>query len=867
MGKSYVENSLKRFLKRKVKITLGFVVAFMITGTGVFAAESEVINKSEINIEELKPNKNGEKKNFVLGENINKLIVSGNLKTNNNKAGVHFNLDLKEKDLEANLSRHEGIGTAKEHTYFENINITNGGNIVLNDLEKQNETGYKNNAEFIKHWANAKENTEGTIEANSLTVVTGKSGIKAGTSDLTGNAVVNYEVNELNITSNSYGIYTINNGKINIGTENKKVEKVILNAGRTGILTENSGEVKIEGSNSKESVLEVHTTNSSYGAITLRNDDNADKGLIDIKGFETVSVISEKSAGVAVNAMYSGNKGTVNIIGNKVSIAGSDGIYIKGAGTNEEHSTVNISGTEILKISATSTNKNAVKVTNGGSVALENSKNLILDGNIDIAGNETLKADINADFKSEISQLNGYIKTGESAESNIEFSNNAVWNNTGNSSVTELTLNNGVINNDSVDNNISVGTLKGNGGAVNMAAVIDETTGKAKSGKVTINNIEKENVKLDVNFKNTGAVEADGDKAQEYFEELAKNIETTDTDSKITGTAALAEGFVSGGYEADITINKDGSKVENVTYTGLNSMIEGMRDLATINLLTWRQEMNSLNKRMGELRNSTGEHGVWSRVYTGKIENGSKYDNDYQTYQVGYDKKYTVDNGVMFVGGLVSYTDGETDYALGHGENYSVGAGIYATWLNNDGQFADVVLKQSRLHNKFDVRSKDLDKSQSGDYNNWGTSLSGQYGKRFDLNDKFFIEPSVELTLGRVEDTTYTTSAGVDVHQDTMYSLVGNVGTSVGYKFSDKGNVYARAALVKEFQGDIDTEYEKDGALERTSEDLGDTWAEFGVGVNYRVVENMNVYVDVQKTGEATVDNKWQANLGFRYEF
>lgn len=49
------------------------------------------------------------------------------------------------------------------------------------------------------------------------------------------------------------------------------------------------------------------------------------------------------------------------------------------------------------------------------------------------------------------------------------------------------------------------------------------------------------------------------------------------------------------------------------------------------------------------------------------------------------------------------------------------------TWLNNDGQFADVVLKQSRLHNKFDVTSKDGNKSQSGDYNNWGTSLSGQY--------------------------------------------------------------------------------------------------------------------------------------------
>ena len=37
MGKNYVENSLKRFLKRKVKITLGVVVSFLITGMVAFA--------------------------------------------------------------------------------------------------------------------------------------------------------------------------------------------------------------------------------------------------------------------------------------------------------------------------------------------------------------------------------------------------------------------------------------------------------------------------------------------------------------------------------------------------------------------------------------------------------------------------------------------------------------------------------------------------------------------------------------------------------------------------------------------------------------------------------------------------------------
>ena len=37
MGKNYAENSLKRFLKRKVKITLGLVVTFLITGMVAFA--------------------------------------------------------------------------------------------------------------------------------------------------------------------------------------------------------------------------------------------------------------------------------------------------------------------------------------------------------------------------------------------------------------------------------------------------------------------------------------------------------------------------------------------------------------------------------------------------------------------------------------------------------------------------------------------------------------------------------------------------------------------------------------------------------------------------------------------------------------
>lgn len=57
MGKNYVESSLKRFLKRKVKVTLGLVVTFLITGSVGFA-ENIVANKGTYD----------EKAEFIRGE-------------------------------------------------------------------------------------------------------------------------------------------------------------------------------------------------------------------------------------------------------------------------------------------------------------------------------------------------------------------------------------------------------------------------------------------------------------------------------------------------------------------------------------------------------------------------------------------------------------------------------------------------------------------------------------------------------------------------------------------------------------------------------------------------------------------------------
>ena len=776
------------------------------------------------------------------------------------------------------------------------------GNVILNgsvDIITQANAGFSGGIVNIADPDVVDENDGKVLVGKDLSIsATSKTGQAIGvyTTGKYGETTLNGDTN-INVNGNSgaFGISAKNGGTVSATGKNISIAATSTGGNATAVEANNGtgtgGEVvKLGGENTENIVLKANGKNFATG-IEVVNHNPKDGQKI------TGSKVEVNSKNLIIDVHSSDSEAAGIWVQNSTLEEGSTD-KIANVVVNSENTVINVTSDtkgNALGLVAMSQGKLEVNgnlevnaetaiLTRGNAVTTINKnkdKTVKLNGDIEFNYDKpTSGTPVDATVDLNLSNAESFFKgkivvTGEGIPENYEkvsnmnlgLSNKATWENTGDSFVSNLDLNNGIINNTSVKNDISVGTLKGNGGDINMVAEI-EADGTATSGKLAIDKVDNKDAKFNVNYSGEGNLEVSQKEAKKVFEDLAENI-TVGEGNSFNANAKIEEGLISGEHTAEF-VKGQGNEVvvkPNTVTTGSNSMVEGMRDLATINVLSWRQEMSSLNERMGELRNSTGSNGVWARVYGGKVENGSKYDNEYQTYQVGYDKKYPVENGDLFVGALVSYTDGKTDYNLGDGENYSVGAGVYATWLNRDGQFADVVLKQSRLHNKFDVRSKNGNLSQHGDYSNWGTSLSGQYGRRFDLDDKFFVEPSVQLTFGRVSSEDYTTSAGVKVEQDTAYTLVGDVGTAVGYKFSDKGNVYARASLVKEFKGDIDTKYSYGGKSEYTSEDLSDTWGEFGVGVNYRIRENVNMYVDIQRTEEATVENKWQANLGFRWEF
>ena len=197
--------------------------------------------------------------------------------------------------------------------------------------------------------------------------------------------------------------------------------------------------------------------------------------------------------------------------------------------------------------------------------------------------------------------------------------------------------------------------------------------------------------------------------------------------------------------------------------------------------MAWRAENDDMNQRLGELRDSKGEHGIWTRMVKGESEYGA-ITNKYTKYELGYDEKLST-NEHWTVGAAISYTDGDSSFAKGAGENTHKGLSVYGSYLADDGSYVDLIAKYAKLEHEFDV----LGGIGKGDYEANGYSVSAEYGKRFTKDNGFWVEPQVQLSYGKIGAVSYATANAI-AEQDGMDSLVGRVGFRMGKDFA-QGNV------------------------------------------------------------------------------
>ena len=443
--------------------------------------------------------------------------------------------------------------------------------------------------------------------------------------------------------------------------------------------------------------------------------------------------------------------------------------------------------------------------------------------------------------------------TGDSFINDIELSDGGVVNMQNGATefnASSIDMNDGVINLDGENQNVSVNELKGTNGTVNVASENN------KMNITTSNSIESLTVSATGNY----AEQLVQNNVNESLQNLADQVVDSTGESEKSAATDLyvAETAVAGAITAEV--GEDGNLLANTVNEKVNTSNNAISNMANIALMAWRAENNDMNKRLGELRDSKGEHGIWARMVRGEGTYES-IKNQYNTYQLGYDEKLST-NPNWTVGAALSYTEGESSFNGGSGENKHTGFAVYGSYLNDDGSFIDLIAKYARLDHDFDVNGG----AGSGDYDTNGYSVSAEYGKRFTQDNGMWIEPQVELTYGKIGSANYTTDNGVSVRQDGMDSLVGRVGFALGKDFK-QGNAYVRASYLYDFDGETDMTFSKNGVTRGFEQDLGGGWWEVGVGTNINLSDATHLYMDVEKTYGGDVATPWQWNVGVRYSF
>ena len=503
-----------------------------------------------------------------------------------------------------------------------------------------------------------------------------------------------------------------------------------------------------------------------------------------------------------------------------------------------------------------------------GNVTI-NSNNIEINGDIYNDAIEGLTSTIDIIFNGKNAVINGNIQEayGPNGSINVDLSNGAIWNINGNRSeniITDLILNNGIINRYDDNTSFDIEHYSGTGD-INFKAQDTDDSGVldfTNTGDVTIGKAEAgSSVNLGVinNTVNTLDIE----KTEESLNAIAQKLTYEGTYGNLGGKVTVKEGLITPEASADLMF--DGNSQGYVTdITGgdrVTKTMDAMKNLAATAIVAWRQEDSTLSQRLGELRESDGGQGIWVRMSRGEFEYDGEYKNQYNFFQMGYDWAA----GNWHYGAAVSHNDGQTTYTHGDGENRSTSLSLYGTWLGDKGHYADIVLKQGRLSNDFDIYTEAG--HTSGDYDAWGTSLSGEYGMKVNFDGGWYVTPQAQLTLMRIGGEDYTTNNGIKVNQDSLESAVGRVGFEVGKRISDSGSIYAKASLLHDFAGSADTYLSHKGLTNSYHQDIGDTWCEAGIGFNYKTSKNSYVYADVVKTFGGDVATPWQWSAGLRWTF
>lgn len=623
-----------------------------------------------------------------------------------------------------------------------------------------------------------------------------------------GNSVINAGETHINVKGNavtegySYGLNAIYNSKITLGDG-------------SSIHAESSG----DGAIAAIGVRAGFYSEVNLGITDIRAENNSNGGTVNVLFVDDGAVLN--MAGGTITGANNANNGLFNAI-NAYPEDPTDTIVNINQGTTND---------------------------------------VVIVGDVHAANTAIVNLNLNTEASSitgNLDQSGPYVDKDDSAGSiNLTLANKATWHamgqfGNGYSYLENLTLNDGSITMTIEEaQNIDVNHLQGTGGELTL-----EADASLNTGFFRVNNANTDATTVHTSY---AGINADNVKDAAGLEGLVRNSLKIHDDSAAKFDVQVNEGLLIGQMQADTINHIDGNAIANVKIAQ-STTVDAISHLQNAAALSWRQEDATLSKRLGDLRQGDGDQGFWVRLNRGEF----KYDNaknQNNFFQMGYDKA----GGDWHYGAAISRNSGKTNYGDATAKNRSLALTLYGTWLGDKGHYADIVLKEGRLSNDYDI-SAPIGFTH-GHYKTWGSSISAEYGREIAMGDKAYFTPQAQLSWLRIAGKDYTTANGIAISQDSQSSTIGRLGFELGSKLGDNGNVYAKASVLHDFGGSADTRLSYNGVSTTYSNDLGDTWYEAGIGFNLKTKDNSYLYADVSKAFGGDYKTPWQWNVGMRWTF
>ena len=449
---------------------------------------------------------------------------------------------------------------------------------------------------------------------------------------------------------------------------------------------------------------------------------------------------------------------------------------------------------------------------------------------------------------------------------------NVYGNNTlqGNINLADAQVN---INHTTGMNTLGIENLSANNAVFNMN--VDLETQTADKLNITDSYSGNANLKLTNVAPTAQATTGDG----------IKLVEFADT-ATVNGTFDLLGGkWDEGGYVyklAQGTAAGTGQDYYLRNTQELTDTFKTMLNVPIMNVVIAQTGMNSLQKRLGDLRamdNTQAKQGVWVRSYYKDmtVDDLIKTDANLFGAEAGYDWLFRAEEPTkLYAGVLVGFVSTrniktkKSDGVYDKGDGEAPGVGVYATLLNENGWFVDLAARN--FWSKLDMKNHSSTGTELAYKPNRNVvAASVEVGKSInsELARNKFIRIEPKLEIGYMHASAENASVG-DTGNDIRYNAANYVNAKAGVLLAynavrDNGLLIEpllELAYRYEFAGKDDLAYA--GAAEKS--DLSGGMLEVNAGLDMQLTKNLYWY-GLGSYEAGNIVKGWGVHAGIRYAF